>query len=81
MFRLISGQSSSVLSRFCPRYLKVANPSTSASPSTPYRLNYIYMYLFAISTHPCMIRISIPLFNISVRLCLTRPAAGICIPQ
>ena len=41
MFRRTAGQSSSVLSRNCPRYQKVSTLSTLSSPYSPSRLNSI----------------------------------------
>ena len=76
MFRLIAGQSSSVLSRGCTMYLKFATTSTSAPPSPPYSMNSISLHLSDISTSLYLSRIYVDLLNISVYIYLISLAAG-----
>ena len=61
--------------------LKVATPSTSASPYLTYILNSISTYLSAISTSIPISLISVALFHISSLMCSIKRADGICIPH
>ena len=81
VFCLITGQLPSVWFRVLPRYLTVATTSTIASSSYPHSMSSISPHLLSIYTSLCLIRISINLLHLYVRLLLIILAAAIFIPQ
>ena len=72
IFRLIQGT---------PKVFELIHPSTSATPSLPYKLNSIYLDLSAISTYLWSKQISVAISYLAVLLCLHIRASGMCIPQ